>query len=51
MRNFIVCTVQLKFTRIRWVGHVPRIEVKSTFKILTVKPTEERPLGRDRQGP
>ena len=33
----------------RWTGHVAKIEEdRSTFKILTGKPTGKRPLGRPR---
>ena len=35
---------------LRWVGHVARMkENRSAFKILTVKPTGKRPLGRPRR--
>ena len=34
----------------RWAGHVVRIEEgRSAFKILTGKPTRERPLRRPRR--
>ena len=34
----------------RWTGHVPRMEEGwNAFKILTVKPTGKRPLGRPRR--
>ena len=33
----------------RWVGYVARIGGRSTFKILTDKPTGKRPLGRPRR--
>ena len=37
----------IKFRRLRWAGHVVRMEEgRSAFKILTDKPTEKRPLGR-----
>ena len=37
----------IKSRRLRWAGHVARMEVgRSPFKILTGKPTEKRPLGR-----
>ena len=37
----------IKFRRLRWAGHVARMEEgRSTFKILTGKPTGKRPLGR-----
>ena len=36
-----------KSRRLRWAGHVARkAEGRSTFKILTGKPTGKRPLGR-----
>ena len=36
--------------RLRWIGHVVRVvEGRSTFKILTGKPTGKRPLGRPRR--
>ena len=38
-----------KSRRLRWAGHVARMEEgRSAFKILTGKPTGERPLGRPR---
>ena len=55
MRHFIVCTVHLKQSvvksrRIRWTGHIARMEEgRSSFKILTGKPTEKRLLGRPRR--
>ena len=55
MRKFIVCTFSpnivrvIKSRRLRWAGHVARMEVGSrVFKILTGKPTGRRPLGRPR---
>ena len=53
MRNFIACTVHLirviKFRRLKWTRHVARMEEgRSAFKILTGKPTGNRPLGRPR---
>ena len=34
----------------RWAGHVARMqEGRSPFKIITVKPTGKRPLGRPRR--
>ena len=37
----------IKSRRIRWAGHVGRIEKgRTAFKILTGKPTRNRPLGR-----
>ena len=39
----------IKFRRLRWAGHVARMEEgRSAFKILTGKPTGKRPLGRPR---
>ena len=39
-----------KTRRSRWAGHVTRMEEgRSTFKILTSKPTGKRPLGRRRR--
>ena len=40
----------IKSKRLRWAGHVARKEEdKSALKILTRKPTGERPLGRPRR--
>ena len=40
----------IKSKRLRWAGHVVRIEEgRSSFKILTGKPTGKRPLGRPRR--
>ena len=37
----------IKSRRLRWAGHVDRMEEgRSAFKILTGKPTGKRPLGR-----
>ena len=39
----------IKSRRLRWAGHVARMEVgRSAFKILTGIPREKRPLGRPR---
>ena len=39
----------IKSRRLRWAGHVARLgEGRSSFKILTGKPTGNRPLGRPR---
>ena len=36
--------------RLRWAGHVARMEEgRSAFKILTGKPTDNRPLGGSRR--
>ena len=39
----------IKFRRLRWAGHVARMEGKSSFKILTGKPTGKIPLCRPRR--
>ena len=40
----------IKSRKLRWAGHVARMEEgRSTFKILTGKPTGKRPLGRPRR--
>ena len=40
----------IKSKRLRWVGHVARMEEgRSAFKILTGKPRGKRPLGRPRR--
>jgi hypothetical protein len=40
----------IKSIRLRWTGLVARMEeVRSAFKILTVKPTGKRPVGRPRR--
>ena len=40
----------IKSRRLRWAGHVTRMEEgRSAFKILTGKPTEKRPLRRSRR--
>ena len=40
----------IKSRKLRWAGHVARMEERrSAFKILTVKPTGKRPLGRPRR--
>jgi hypothetical protein len=40
----------IKSRRLRWAGHVARMEEgRSSFKILTSKPTGKRPLGRPRR--
>ena len=38
----------LESTKLRWVGHVARMEEGSAFKILTDTPAGKRPLGRTR---
>ena len=55
MRNFIVLyrspnTVRvIKSRKLRWTGHVKRMEGRSAFKILTGKSTVKRTLGRPRR--
>ena len=40
----------IKSRRLRWTGHVARMEEgRSIFKILTGEPTGRRPLGRPRR--
>ena len=40
----------IKSRRLRWAGHVVRMEeCRSAFKVLTGKPTGKRPLGRPRR--
>ena len=40
----------IKSRRLRWAGHVARMEEgRSAFKILTGKPTRKRPLRRPRR--
>ena len=39
----------IKSRRLRWAGHVVRMEESRTFKILTGTPTEKRTLGRPRR--
>ena len=47
-RSCIIVRV-IKSRRLRWAGHITRIEEgRSIFKILTGKPMGYRPLGRPR---
>ena len=47
--NLIKTVRVIKSRRLRWAGHVARMEEgRSVFKILTGKPTGKRPLGRPR---
>ena len=40
---------EIKYRRLRWAEHVARMEKgRTAFKILTVKPTGKRLLGRPR---
>ena len=40
----------IKSRRLRWAGHVARMEEgRSAFKILTGEPTGERPLGKSKR--
>ena len=42
--------MMIKSRRLKWPGHVARLEEgRSSFKILTGKPTGKRPLGRPRR--
>jgi hypothetical protein len=38
----------IKSRRLRWAGHVARMEGRSAFKIITDTHTGKRPLGRPR---
>ena len=41
---------EIKSSRLRWAGHVARMEEgRSASKILTGKPTGRRPFGRTRR--
>jgi hypothetical protein len=40
---------QDKSRRMRWAGHVARIEERKVFKVLVGKPEGRRPLGRPRR--
>ena len=47
--KYNICTPVIKYRRLRWAGHVARMEEsRSAFKILTGKPTGKKPLGRPR---
>ena len=40
----------IKSTRLKWAGHVARMELgRCAFKSITGKPTGKRPLGRSRR--
>ena len=40
----------LKSSRLRWTGHIARIEPsRNAYGVLVGKPEEERPLGRTRR--
>jgi hypothetical protein len=42
--------IVIKYRRLRWAGHVDRIEEdRNLFKMLAGKPTGKRPLGRPRR--
>ena len=44
------CISLVQSTRLRWTGHVAKMEEgRSAFKILTGKPTGNRPLDRPRR--
>ena len=40
----------IKYIRLRWAGHIARMEGRSAFKIITSTHTRKRPLGRPRRG-
>ena len=48
--NFLlILDLKYYFRRLRWAGHIARREEgRSTFKIVTGKPTGKRSLGRPR---
>ena len=39
----------IKSRRLRWAGHLDRMEERSAYKILTGTPTGKRPLERPRR--
>jgi hypothetical protein len=39
----------IKSRRMRWAGHVTRIEKRNAYRILVGKPEGKRPLGRPRR--
>ena len=39
----------IKSRRLRWRGHVARIEGRRAFKILISQPTGKKPIGRPRR--
>jgi hypothetical protein len=53
MKSFITCSLcqirMIKSRRMRWIGHVVRMEGKrNAYKIFVGKPEEKRPLRRPR---
>jgi hypothetical protein len=40
---------QIKSRRMRWAGHVARMEEEKVYKILVGKPEGKKPLGRPRR--
>ena len=51
IRNRIHIVRGIKSRRLRWAGHIGRMEeVRSDFKILTGTPVGKRALGRHRLG-
>jgi hypothetical protein len=36
----------IKSRRLRWTGYVARMDESRSFKLLTGKPIDKRPLGR-----
>ena len=55
MRSLMICTpfpniVRVTKSRIRWTGHVARMEEKrGVYRVLVGKPEGNRPLGRPRR--
>ena len=39
----------IKSRRVRWAGHIARMEGRSAFKIITSTHTRKRPLGRPKR--
>jgi hypothetical protein len=40
--------IMIKPRRMRWAGHVARMEKRNVYRILAGKPERNRPLGRPR---
>jgi hypothetical protein len=50
MKYFLLAAAGTGFHRLRWAGHVPRMEEgRTAFKILAGKPTGKISLGRPRR--
>jgi hypothetical protein len=39
----------IKSRRMRWAGHLARMEKRKAYRILVIKPEGNRPLGRPRR--